>query len=118
MVAECLCEICGQVTMRGIATIITYTVDRHIVQRRDIVVRYGRQAQKSLNLPDSICIFTAEDPGILDGDLRTACSLWGFSLVFAWVFTSLAVLAVGALGALRNPWQKEGDFQAIPGPPR
>ncbi|KAI2618604.1 hypothetical protein GGS26DRAFT_595896 [Hypomontagnella submonticulosa] len=97
MAEVCLFEICGQILFRGIATAVIYTIDKQIVQRRDVLVRYGRQVQKTLDLPDCICVFTAEDPGMADDDIRLAGMFLSFSLFFACLVTFGRVSSRGTI---------------------
>jgi hypothetical protein len=83
LVAGLCDELCGQVILRALATAMIYPIDWLVVRRRSFIVRHGRQIQQTLNLPNCVCVFTAEEPGMPDGDLRKASLVLSISFFFA-----------------------------------
>ncbi len=77
--AECLAECLVGTITRIFPTIFVVLIDQQIVQRRDEIVRNGRQLQKTLRLPDCMCVIAHAEPGLLHGDLRLAAQLLGFA---------------------------------------
>ncbi|KAI0103113.1 hypothetical protein F4776DRAFT_668904 [Hypoxylon sp. NC0597] len=96
---ECLgglcAEICGRFVLNGLATAVLFIVEKQIVQRRELVIRRGRQAQRILHVPECLTVFTEEEPGMLDSDIRLA----GTCLSISYFFASLAIFCVATLGA-------------------
>ncbi|KAL7624671.1 hypothetical protein AAE478_006241 [Parahypoxylon ruwenzoriense] len=94
-------EICGKFVLNGLATAVLFIIEKQIVQRRELVIRLGRQAQRILHMPECLCVFTEEEPGMLDSDIRMA----GTCLSISYLFASLAVLGATTLRAsFRDPW--------------
>ena len=87
-VAEFLLGIITRVFLSASIVII----DKQIVQRRDQIVRKGRQLQKMLHLPDYMCVIASVEPGILHRDLRLAAELLGFTCLIGTLGLGLAFL--------------------------
>ncbi|RKU48569.1 hypothetical protein DL546_008174 [Coniochaeta pulveracea] len=88
---ELLAEFIGQVVVRSIITAVILLVDKYIVQRRDAVIRGGRQAQNRLRMPECLRVFTETDPGMSDEAIRDSAYLIVFCC-FLTVFASLVAL--------------------------
>ncbi|KAI6084140.1 hypothetical protein F4821DRAFT_177838 [Hypoxylon rubiginosum] len=99
MMEECLAECCGQICVRlsflGLATAMLHIVDKLIVQRRELVIRLGRQAQRILHVPECLRVFSDEEPGMLDGDIRMA----GTCLIISYLIATTPFLVATLLGA-------------------
>jgi len=74
--------------------IIMPLVKRLILPRRDLLVRRGRQIQTLLRVPESVHIFAATDPGILEEDLQTAAELLLVAALFALPSTLMLLYAL------------------------
>ncbi|OTA62015.1 hypothetical protein K449DRAFT_434350 [Hypoxylon sp. EC38] len=63
---ECLggvcAEICGKFLLNGLTTAVLFIVEKQIVQRRELVIRLGRQTQRILHMPECLSVFTEEKP--------------------------------------------------------
>ncbi|KAK1772214.1 hypothetical protein QBC33DRAFT_520574 [Phialemonium atrogriseum] len=77
---ECLGELLVNVVGRAILTGAVIVIDKQIVQRRDVVIRWGRQFQNWFPLPEWMFIFAENDPGMPDTDMRIPWAL-GFMVV-------------------------------------
>ncbi len=86
--AECLLGI----IIRAFLSLYIVIIDKQIVQRRDQIVRIGRQLQKILHLPNSICVIPNIEPGILYEDLRLAAELFGCMCLISTLGLGLALL--------------------------
>ncbi len=53
-----------QISIRVCFSYLVILADKQIIQRRDLIIRTGRQAQKKLQLSRRIYVFTAEDPAM------------------------------------------------------
>lgn len=81
-------ECCGFVLSRLFLTAYIFLIETQIVERRESIIKNGRALQDSLHIPECICVFTKEDPGMADENLR-----WGgIALAFSFLF---AVLGLG-----------------------
>ena len=97
----CLAELVIGFISRGLLTGFVFLIDRQIVQRRDLVVRLGRRAQDIFHLPEWMCVFTAEDPGMSYNNIRMSASLLGFS--YLWVPFAFFLL-MPMKGTIWDPW--------------
>ncbi|KAI1773128.1 hypothetical protein F4818DRAFT_443488 [Hypoxylon cercidicola] len=100
--AGCCAEICGRGIIKGLATGICYIIDKLIVQRRELVVRLGRGAQRILHIPECLCVFIEEELGMLDSDIRMTGTLLSFTYLIAGL--AVVVRPAGAGGDLWGPW--------------
>ncbi|KAK3938762.1 hypothetical protein QBC46DRAFT_439664 [Diplogelasinospora grovesii] len=97
---ECLGELAAQCIFRTFLTVIVVIIDKQIVQRRDVVIRRGRQLQNLLRLPEWMRVFSETDPGMLDKDIRTSAECLAASSLSA----GLGVTAALAKGTLWDFW--------------
>lgn len=67
---ECVAEVLLGTVTRLFLTISVVLIDKQVVERRDRIVRKGRQLQKALRLPECLCVIAHAEPGILHRDLR------------------------------------------------
>lgn len=70
------------------------------MERRDLIIRWGRRAQNTLRVPRSLRVFADTDPGMLDGDIRLAVVVAFF--IGATITVGLLVLIPGPAGKLWN----------------
>lgn len=75
---------------------IAFIIEHYIVERRELVIRHGRQLQRYLRLPDCLCIFAETDPGMLDDDIRLASMLLAIAS-FSSILGLLAGIAEGTI---------------------
>lgn len=99
-VGECLGKFITQVIIRSILTGAAIIIDKHIVQRRDLVIRRGRQVQNWLGLPEWACVFSEKDPGMLDADIRAAA----MALFVTCLVATLGMVAAYSRGTFWDPW--------------
>lgn len=108
---ECFRVLIANLVYKGALTLLACFIENHIVQRRHIIIKLGRQLQYSLKIPECLQIVTAEDPGLTDDDIRISalilcCSLFCAALACCivmpvrrtlldvWVFCAVVI----------NPW--------------
>ena len=95
------CEYLGEFAMQCIfrcsLTMIVVLIDKQIVQRREVVIRRGRQLQNLLRLPQWMRVFTETDPGMLDGDIRMSAEILAMSSLIAGLGATVAL-------AKETPW--------------
>jgi hypothetical protein len=77
--------------------------ERQFVQRRKLIVGTGRWFQRTLHLPQYLCAFTTDDPGITKNALRKSAMVMMASLTVASLFVGPAFY-INGLGDLRNPF--------------
>ena len=95
---ECIAQCLAHVIFRCFLTAVVHITEKHVVERRESIIRYGRQLQDNLRLPDCIRVFAATDPGMPDGDIRIAAyvlGLCGFLAVVAGLY--------GLTSTIRDP---------------
>lgn len=74
---------CGELIGRLLVEVIFRTlvagvllfIDRQVVERRDIIIRWGRRTQHALRVPRCLRAFTDTDPGMLDREIRFAAQI-------------------------------------------
>lgn len=93
-------HVCGQIILRGLITAVVLVVDKLIVQRRELVIKRGRQMQRMLHIPECLTVFTEVDPGMPDSDIRMAGSFLGVPYFVA-LMVSLAAIRLRA-----SPWSR------------
>lgn len=71
-------------------------IKREVRLRRDLHVRRGRRLQRALRLPECMCVFAEEDPGVMDTDLEIAFLCW-FSGAWFILFELIAMFARRAI---------------------
>lgn len=91
-------EVFAQCLGRLYAAALVIIVERQIVQRRDLVIRYGRRLQRFLRLPEYMCVVSETDPGMLDQDIRIGAELLCFLCVPMCVSGLVLAVAFGTLG--------------------
>ncbi|KAH8683493.1 hypothetical protein BGZ61DRAFT_534934 [Ilyonectria robusta] len=94
MAEECMGELCLNIILRGFLTLCVIAIDKHIVGRRDTVVRLGRQCQDLLRVPECMRVFADVDPGMQNGEIRMAAEFLGL----AGLLNALGVLILVAKG--------------------
>ena len=88
---ESLAEFLLGTVTRAFLSVSIVIIDKQVVQRRDQIVRKGRQLQTILHLPDYICVIANAEPGILHRDLRLAAELLGFTYLIGTFGLALAL---------------------------
>lgn len=81
----------ANIVYRGALTFLACFIENHIVQRRHIIIKIGRQLQYGLNIPECLHIITAEDPGLTDHDIRISAFILCISF-FCAAFTCCVVV--------------------------
>ncbi|KAH7002307.1 hypothetical protein EDB80DRAFT_809239 [Ilyonectria destructans] len=79
MAEECMGEFCLNIIVRGFLTVCVILIDKHIVGRRDTVVRLGRQCQDLLRVPECMRVFADIDPGMQNREIRMAAEMLGLA---------------------------------------
>ncbi|KAI1461005.1 hypothetical protein F4805DRAFT_454454 [Annulohypoxylon moriforme] len=82
-------EICGELVLNVLATTFLFIADKLFVQRRQSVIWIGRRTQRILHIPECLCVFTEEDPGMLDSDIRMS----GTVLILTYFMAGMAMLS-------------------------
>lgn len=87
MSEECLPALVASVTWRSIVTIIIWIIEKQVVSRKHRVIAVGRHLQHLLHVPECLSVFTFEDPGMADDDIRLSAlvicsSVFGVFLAF------------------------------------
>ena len=70
--ASFLSDFLAEFLSRALVTCVCLFIDRQIVERRDLIIRWGRRAQNTLHVPRSLRVFVDTDPGMLDEKIRFA----------------------------------------------
>lgn len=85
---------------RGVLISLACFIENHIVYRRHIVIKIGRQIQHRLKIPECLRVITAEDPGLTDVDIRIST----FMLCCSFFLAALAFCLVMLGGSLSDNW--------------
>jgi hypothetical protein len=80
---DCMEQCCGQCMFRCLLIGFVLFVDSQIVERRDTIIHVGRLVQTNLHVPECLCVFTEEDPGMSDDDIRITGEIMMVSYFFA-----------------------------------
>ncbi|KAF4464786.1 hypothetical protein FALBO_8376 [Fusarium albosuccineum] len=100
---EFLGECLGPCLCRTTASIYLYLVDVYIIQpRRHVIIQRGRRLQAALGLPECLCSFAQQDPGMAGDDMRTAAGLLGVSWLLS-AAVGLWVVMPSSTGTLLDP---------------
>lgn len=89
--AEFIVKIC----CRGFFALGAVLIDYQVVQRRDAVIRLGRNVQRTLHIPDCMCVFSDTDPGMEDESIRMGAQLVGLACV-------LVIFGLGMVAPLKG----------------
>ncbi|KAH6887565.1 hypothetical protein B0T10DRAFT_73083, partial [Thelonectria olida] len=87
---DCMEQCCGQLVFRCLLTSFVLFVDSQIVERRDTIIHVGRLAQTNLHVPECLCVFTNEDPGMTDDNIR----ITGEVLMVSYFFAAMGLFLV------------------------
>ena len=87
---ECFRVLVVNLVYRAVLTLLARFIESHMVQRRHIIIKLGRQLQYSLKIPECLQIVTAEDPGLTDDDIRISA----FILCCSFFLAALACCVV------------------------
>jgi hypothetical protein len=98
--SEVLGDVVMNVVVRSFLTAGVIIIDKQVVQRRDIVIRRGRQLQDLLRIPQCIQVITDTDPGMPDGEIRMSAEFLGLCCFISAFGLVLAL----AKGRIWDPW--------------
>ncbi|KAF3763298.1 hypothetical protein M406DRAFT_73915 [Cryphonectria parasitica EP155] len=93
---QCMGECCMNVTCRVFLTIGVVVIDRLVVAQSDTIIQRGRQTQRALHLPQCMCVFSDEDPGMSRREIRMAGKLLGLATL-AFAFGILIAVLKGTM---------------------
>ena len=98
--ADCLGQLLTELILRTIIYAAFIVIETQVIQRRDSIIQWGRQAQNRLHIPECMRIFTEKDPGMQVEDMRMAAEILGFACLLAF-FGQIGALAIGTVW---DPW--------------
>lgn len=73
----------ANIICRGALSLLACFIENQIVQRRDIIIKLGRQLQYSLKIPECLQAVTIEDLGLADEDIRISAFILCYSFFCA-----------------------------------
>lgn len=98
---DTMAECCEWILGRILLSAYIYLIEKQIVSRRAFITKHGRLLQDYLQIPVCLWVFSKEDPGMADDELRVSAVLLGISFL-------MAGLALGAVmpmkGTFWDPW--------------
>jgi hypothetical protein len=97
--ARFMAECCFRTSL----TVYLVVIEYQIVQRRDVLITHGRKVQNMLHLPKGMCVFSEEDPGMPDDDIRVSAMSLSISFTLA-ILAILLVACTKATVVFWDPW--------------
>ncbi|KAK3998150.1 hypothetical protein QBC44DRAFT_386463 [Cladorrhinum sp. PSN332] len=85
---HCIGQLVAEFIGRCLITSVILFIDKHVVERRDLIIRSGRKVQNRLAIPQCLRVFADTDPGMLDSQIREAT----FALFYAGIMANLGLL--------------------------